>query len=962
MVRKKIKKSDKTTPEADSTGQDNAAEDKTSELKKAEKKSLPVRITKKILKTLLIWIPVSVIVIVCIALIVLKLYMTPDRVEKTASSAFNSMSNGKLSLNVKEFDVYKGFVIENIRIHSGKNFDNRLLASIRKIVFRYDFFSILTGSIHFPEIGIYNPKLYLQEKNGVWNAAALMKPSGTAPEKEKTVEPVQVAKKDKNSRDAVSLPISVDFLLNFILDDLRVYVNGSKFSTSMEGITFKAGIIIPPFKKIPMSVDAVSLLKKMEVILNPDESVKIDYNSPDIKTNPRLILTWKMLFNKDRKNDHSFSSLFKFGTVSTPVKFRKKILAPLNFMVSYDMRYNPGKDLLKINSLGIEFKRKKWLSIGGQIKKISSSPVLDIRMQESLIDLSDITPYYRSITGDKRTRFSGTISLFPLNVSGSLSDIKTAGKIRIKKFVFKNPGLALSIPSLGLDFSGGKKATGINFNTGIRIPHMSYVLKGSPSGDNSFELKTDISANSSFSRIKINDFQVSLASPELRKKALEMNMSANIALSPVMAAQVNIRNISFLKSPLAKMVPEKFRDKIYKIPVEKKINTSLSINFKKGAKQINAKIGMLTKVPDYKINDLRMQINVAHNTITKIINLKRFNISSKAWNMDISAKGMVDIKKPPFSDSNLNLSVKIDYPKMKNVYGPWSLSGLVNMNASVNGDLATGKASGSILMKNFSLKNPGSKLFVKNMDLDFPFEYFFKSKYSGESLLAVKKDTLIDNENFRTEKNFHIESISAKHPARNIPMEYLSGLSASIQFKNNIFQILDLKAYVLDGSMYGRNILFNLADLKKENMEFNVVMDITNIDIGKLDAPDDARKTREAELSVNTNFSGKGFNINRELPWNGYINIYKIGEKLANKLMKGLSTEQGKSKLGKAQLIVDNFMYIKGFNFNLEKGLIYTRVPLKPGILGRIVGVENNEISFDRIPVQEYLRNILKGD
>jgi hypothetical protein len=181
-------------------------------------------------------------------------------------------------------------------------------------------------------------------------------------------------------------------------------------------------------------------------------------------------------------------------------------------------------------------------------------------------------------------------------------------------------------------------------------------------------------------------------------------------------------------------------------------------------------------------------------------------------------------------------------------------------------------------------------------------------------------------------------------------------------FRNNVFEIANLKAYVLDGSLYGRNILFNLADLKTQNMEYNMMIDVTNIDIGKMDDIDPSKKTRNAELSLNANFSGRGVNINKELTTKGYINIYKIGEDFADKLMKGLSKDKGKSKLGIVQPIVDNSLKPKGFNFNLDKGLVYTTVTFSRGFVSMFGTIEDSQVVFDRLPIQEYLRKVRKGE
>jgi hypothetical protein len=172
-----------------------------------------------------------------------------------------------------------------------------------------------------------------------------------------------------------------------------------------------------------------------------------------------------------------------------------------------------------------------------------------------------------------------------------------------------------------------------------------------------------------------------------------------------------------------------------------------------------------------------------------------------------------------------------------------------------------------------------------------------------------------------------------------------------------------MKAEVLDGSLQGRDILFNLADMNPEHMEFRLVMDVTNVDIGRLDDPDPRRKTRGAELSLNADITGRGLEIlvepglDKELAWKGNINIHKIGEEFGNRLFKGLSQEKGKSKLGIFQFAYDNAVIPTGFNYSIDLGLMYTTVSFYRKTIGYAIGPEV-KAEFDRIPIQEYLRKV----
>lgn len=335
--------------------------EKTEKIEK--KRPLPLAILIQFLKTFLVRIPLIIIILIAIILGGIKVFTTPDRIEQLAISSFNKMSYGTLSMKVKKFTPYGGFVIEDIIIKNGPQFGKSTFVSIDRLVFKYHFFRLFTGSVRFSEIGIYKPRIYLTERGGVWNAARLMKPGKEKPEEKKEPEP---EKTDTGpSPEEITLPISVDFLFKFILSDLKVYVNSSQFRTKMEGLTFATDIEIPPCKTIPLSVKAVSLIKTMNIRLNPNEKMNVAYYSPDMDAAPPLIFTWKLIFSNPDGSRPNFNSQFKFGTYRTPVRFKKSYLAPLNFLVSYNMFYDPLKDHLDLDHLKITFKGKTWLNLGG---------------------------------------------------------------------------------------------------------------------------------------------------------------------------------------------------------------------------------------------------------------------------------------------------------------------------------------------------------------------------------------------------------------------------------------------------------------------------------------------------------------------------------------------------------------------------------------------------------------------
>lgn len=921
-------------------------------LKKEMRRLKPLwrRISRQFVKTFLIRVPLVIIAIIAVTLLTLKIYLTPVTVQKLATSIFADMSYGSLKLDVAGFDIYRGFDIRNIVVRSGPDFNYEKVFEMERFVFRYSFFRIFTGSIRLPEIGLYRPRVYLKEKNGKWNVASLMKPSVVREEPEE--------EEDGETPDEISLPVSVDFLLNFYLDDLRVYARGADFSAQMQGLSFNANIDIPPFKKIPLSVHAVKLFKTMRFELNPSGKMDVSFYSNGAATSPELVLNWTLIFENGEKP--VFNSNLAFGAKRMPLRLKDKVFSPLDFMVSYDIFLNPVEDSVRINDLIVTFRGSNWIRLGGTVSSVTKKQVLKIDMKESRIPLGDVYPYYVLMTGDSSTKFSGNVSLMPLSVRGTVENPDVKGGLNLKNIYFRIPGTEASIPSLLADYYASGPMSRMELGLGIKAPYIAYVIDGSKSGGNGLRFNTGITALEGFKIFRINSMSLDFYDPGSNKAALSLAMNGEVNTAASVAGWLNLSRLRFDAVPLKEMVPARFRKSINSIPLKKPVNLGLVTKFYMGDELVNANLDLSASVPDYGVEDLKLSASVKQETKKQRVTVNHLTLGSRTMNLLLAVNGTVDLKKSPISGSDLKISLELDNSSMKNIFGPWATSGRMKLAAGMKGDLDTGVVKGTLVFEGFNLKNDEMMLSMNGLDMNFPFEYELAARKGTESILTITQKQVIESEHFREKPNFTIKSFSFKHPARERKIEYMRDFSAHMYFRENVFRIADLKASVMDGSLYARSVMFNLADFKRHHMEFDLVLDATNINIGRMDEPDYSKKIPEdAELSLSANFSGKGLNINRELTVSGYINIYEIGVEFANRLMKGLSQEKGKSKLGQpVQFIVDNSMGVESFDFKLDKGLAYPTVKLWRKVISVLAVVDRSEVRFDRIRVQEYLRKV----
>jgi len=453
---------------------------------------------------------------------------------------------------------------------------------------------------------------------------------------------------------------------------------------------------------------------------------------------------------------------------------------------------------------------------------------------------------------------------------------------------------------------------------------------------------------------------LSFYEPATRREVLSLLLNAEVNTAASISGWININRLKINTLPLKDMVPGRFRKGVASIPLKKPVNIGLATKFYLGESLTSATLYMTASIPDYNVEDLKLSASVKQDGSKKRLTVDYLTLGSRSMNLLLGVNGTVDMKKAPMSDSNLKVSLELNNSAMKSIFGPWATSGMVKLTAGMKGDLDTGVVKGNLVFSGFDLKNDEMMLALNGLDMNFPFEYELAARKRKESILTVTQKQVIETGHFKEKPNFTIKSFQFKHPARERKIEYMKDFSAFMFFRENVFRIADLKASVMDGTVYGRSIMFNLADFKTQHMEFDLVLDVTNVNIGRMDEPDPNKAIpKDAELSLSANFSGKGLNINKELTVTGYINIYEIGTEFANRLMKGLSQEKGKSKLGQpVQFIVDNSMGIEGFDFRLDKGLAYPTVRLWRKVISVLAVVDRSEVKFDRIPVQEYLRKV----
>ncbi|MDA3899986.1 MAG: hypothetical protein PF637_05635 [Spirochaetes bacterium] len=924
------------------------------------------RIALTVAKIIFFWVPAVLFSLIFVVLILAKAILSPSFVQDLAESSFKAVSFGTLQLEVKEFDPYRGFVIERILVTSGDDYDSEPVFSCEKLVLDYSFFSLFTGKVYFPEVGIYNPSIFLTENDSGWNVANLMRPSEKKPEEEKKEEEDIFEDPSEPAATEINLPISAEVLFNFILEDLYIKVRGKEMSAELTDFDINTIIDIPSFKRIPLGPDAVGLIRKFIVQVNPEENLNLTFKSDVVEVVPPLLFTFNLILDRELKKDSSFYSNFKAGTQGRPINFQGESIKPLTVKADYSLSYNAVDDHLTLDSFGVTFAGDRWLDLKGEVVNLVSEQRFNIVMAESLIDLNKLYPYYVAILKDESTRFGGEISLKPMLVKGDPSDVKAQGEISFSSIRASVPGFALNMPSLLFAYDVHYKDNNVTAQTDINMSRFVYTLDRYTSGSNTLLLSMKASTAKEFQQFFLNSLDMQLRDNRSGLNAFSIKLDADADISSGTKANLNISELVFRKDPMINTLPSSIGSGMKDIPLKRAVTMNMKAGYTGTNTVHRGTVSLGVQVPDYDVYDLRLATTSQFDVSTNIARIDSFRVTSASYGLTLNTNGYLNTNATadsPFADSDIRVSLRVKQNKLRKMYDEWKVSGMIGLNAHMKGSLSNGRVNGNILIEDLSLNNSQKDVLfdLEKMNMKFPFLYNFKSTFTGESKTAADKSKLISNRHFKEKENFTIKSIRAKHPTREIQYEYLKDFNAIMLFKNNSFDIEKLQATVLNGSIYMRDTFFYLADMDINNMEYNLAFDATNIDIGKLDDPN--KKTNESDLSLTARLSGKGLNISESVSTKGYVTIYKIGEEFANNLMKALSTKKGKSMLGApTQFVVDNAMALEKFYFYIDKGNIYAKVPPEQRLITKLTFIKVNDIEFVRMPVQEFMRNLSEGE
>ena len=976
-------------------------------------------------------------------------------VEGTILNAINEKMNGQVSFKANQVSLFRGIILDDVRVLSSKKFDRAPLFTAKRISILYNLYGFWTGDFGINEVGIYEPKINVIKRNNELNLQDLMKPSEKKEEEEKQKE------KPGKSLDAISTYFNVRTFFKFVLENLDFTFDGDHESNKdpmyaeLKNFTFRTHILTKSFDSIPLGVGAANLINTFLIQMNPQKKVSIQFKNKLVESKVKLNLHWLLFFDDE---DKAFNSRMLIGGEKIPLRFKSKKIKPLNFLIDHDINYNPGKDKLHIEKFAVSMANRTWLNLVGDISNAQKDDrQIDIKLNESDIRLGDLYDYFVKFTNNRKTYFNGNVSLAPLSVKGNLAKLDIDGHLKLKKITARAGDKHFNISYFDLNYKSGLNLETRSNNPLAKVRHADIKWRGSLNGarlkadiyfdpksktdvgifvDNfnlapfakqvnqgranlgiivkgaklnslalrvytripklylqlgraktklssfNFDLQGNINAPNVDSILKQKNMTVNLHTFDFSLKNRERRSYVNFD-SKVLVKMLTLSNLNVIftlnelsahvynaQSALTNAIREQIKGGCKNFI--KVCGNKILLTGKTSVKMFNKNIGVTHRtnidLTGTDVNDLVLKAKVSQKpkllqipnvTFTGLKNALNLNIHGEVrekTKMVRNEKGKK--KRVKYSVQDFTVDLKFGKKRREKIFEGNSIQGSLALSARWKDEIA----KGSIKIKDFYFDN-GKKLAVNKVNLNFPF-LFKKNLKSNLNLTVANKEKLIQNYNFSEPFNFTIDSVTVEAPVDGkkkppfkiiYPQGKFPGFGAVMRFKDNVFEMPALQVFLLNGTVTGSNILFNVASLTDQTkMEYSADLKVNFIDLKQLIPPSKAESVADGRVSLDLHAQGR--DLTKPIDnMRGYISIYRIGSEFGNQVLKVVEPDSNFIVDG----VLNNTIGVRKIDLQLKEGLVYAKVIIVKKLIGTLL-ISPNDIEQNRMPVSQFLDNLEK--
>lgn len=516
----------------------------------------------------------------------------------------------------------------------------------------------------------------------------------------------------------------------------------------------------------------------------------------------------------------------------------------------------------------------------------------------------------------------------------------------------------------------GNKLSYLNLDTKAEVRGLKYKMGRGVSGYQkiliSLQTVIDLGGGFKFEDMQVEPLDISLWN-ENNEKAISLNSHLDLDMKSGLKASIIDLKLSGNMTKLLPTLPLGLKNTISGIRsgLGNELGLGGNIVFESFPEKDHILLNLTGSFPAIELKDLKLGIDVNLNKDkAETIEIKQLHLDAFGKKLKADYKGKFYkpfTSNPPFGDMtgvlDGNLTLESEEPKhiLKGIH----FKGDLDFDLHIKENIITGKLHTNDSHFNITKPCPQAPcpaIEIKGLHLDIPFIHDILDK-TTENLTQGNKEQYIQNYGNTQTANFSIQSISAPHPSKPTqsidfvsPRDGFPGLSGRLDYKDNHLLLDNLRIFSLNGSIFGRDILFNVGDGDTEKMQFAGVLQIRDVDFKQLLDEKSQAKIDDGKIKADLNFSGENIDDpigNMDL----YFTIFQIGKDFGKSVVNIVSPTN----------IIKDFI-INSYSVNkveveLSKGLVYAKVQFDKTLLNRVLfQIEDDRIKQERIPLASFLK------
>ena len=517
----------------------------------------------------------------------------------------------------------------------------------------------------------------------------------------------------------------------------------------------------------------------------------------------------------------------------------------------------------------------------------------------------------------------------------------------------------------------------LDFAAKIDLIRGRYFLDRSRSGFQNLQLSgTGRIAFGPPLSIRLDDIRLQVQSLT-GQQLVHLKGGAELALARRQDYRIRLSALQVHYNRLKKLLPGSIRDRLrpFDLYLSKGISlrSQTDLSIQNGRTQLRG--SSYLSLPYLKLENLKLGYNMDFGK--KGIQLREVQLSGLKGALSAHASGRLD-STPAGYKPDLAFQLRLAQKDYLQVHENITMQGLFDMRFRVSHKEARGRIKVSDLNLSYHTGNCATlrtaqcrRWVVRGLRLDLPVQHNLDAEVF--SILSNNPARQYSS-SFGAESpnNFAIQWLFASHDPQGhfhkdgfyyigSPQAKAPGLLAALNYHRNVLLISRLKLSLFkaalrnnkkywkpSGTIHGRDLYFNLADLKKEHMEANAMLQLKDLDLEPF-LPE-SRSSYDGIISADVRLLVSSLK-NPLYHMDAYLSVYRISQEFSGFVTRIIMPAQIVAMLAR------NILEIPSIKIELKGGLVYSSIKVKrarvfPGVL---IAPGSDEIKQERMPLAQFL-------